>query len=53
LQYSKILDCLLLKLNVKLEVSFRSVEINLYPKRRRNLGFRNVIEMLPDYTVSS
>jgi hypothetical protein len=48
LQCSWMLECLILKINVKLEVLFRSVGLNLYLKCRRSLVFRNVRELLPD-----
>jgi hypothetical protein len=53
LQYSKMLEWLILKINVKLEVLFRSVGLNLYLKCRRSLVFLKFNELLPDYTVSS
>ena len=37
----------------ELDVSFCFGCLNLYPKFRRNFVFRNVRELLPDYTVSS
>jgi len=46
LQYSRLLECLILKWNVKLEVLFRSVGLNLYLKCRCSSVFVNVIEVL-------
>jgi len=53
LQYSRLLKCLLLIMNVKLEVWFNFCGNTALPKHRSSLVFRTISQLLPYYTISS